>query len=102
MMVVPLRDNAFNRAKSNIAQLEATFGGMLTVGPKWPEWTTGIEQADRLLYASPQQIESRLARAAALARNGTGPVVDELQQHFLSVAEVYDTQFRRHVVGGGV
>jgi hypothetical protein len=39
-VIVPLQDNAFNRAKSNIAWIEATYAGALTVGPNWPEWPT--------------------------------------------------------------
>lgn len=36
--LVPLKDSAFNRAKSNIAWLEATYAGAATVGPDFPEW----------------------------------------------------------------
>lgn len=38
VMVVPLIQNEFNRCKSNIAWLEATFGGALCIGPDMPEW----------------------------------------------------------------
>lgn len=37
-MLVPLCDNPFNRAKSNIAWLEATWSGALTIAPNWDEW----------------------------------------------------------------
>jgi hypothetical protein len=41
--IVPLHDNAFNRSKSNIAWLEATYAGAVTLAPDWPEWQrTGI------------------------------------------------------------
>jgi hypothetical protein len=36
--VVPLCDNAFNRSKSNIAQLESLAAGALAIVPDWPEW----------------------------------------------------------------
>lgn len=36
--IVPLEDNAFNRCKSNIAQLEALAAGALAIVPDWPEW----------------------------------------------------------------
>lgn len=32
---VPLHDNLFNRCKSNIAWIEATFAGAVTVAPEW-------------------------------------------------------------------
>lgn len=36
--IVPLEDNAYNRCKSNIAQLEALAVGALAIVPDWPEW----------------------------------------------------------------
>lgn len=38
LMIVPLHDCAFNRGKSNIAWLEATSAGAVTLAPDWPEW----------------------------------------------------------------
>lgn len=36
--IVPLADNSFNRAKSNIAWMEALHAGALCVAPDWDEW----------------------------------------------------------------
>ena len=36
--IVPLKDRAFNRAKSNISWLEFTAAGAATVCPEWEEW----------------------------------------------------------------
>ena len=36
--IVPLADNKFNRSKSNIAWIEATYSGALTIAPDWEEW----------------------------------------------------------------
>lgn len=36
--IVPLRDNRFNRSKSNITWLEATMAGGCCVCPDWSEW----------------------------------------------------------------
>lgn len=36
--IVPLKDNAFNRSKSNVAWLESTYMGTAVVAPDWPEW----------------------------------------------------------------
>lgn len=38
MVQVPLVDCDFNRSKSNIAWLEASFAGAITLGPDWEEW----------------------------------------------------------------
>lgn len=38
LMIVPLEDCPFNRAKSNIAWVEATHAGAVTLAPDWPEW----------------------------------------------------------------
>lgn len=35
---VPLQDNLFNRCKSNIAWIEATYAGAVTIAPAWDEW----------------------------------------------------------------
>lgn len=37
-MMVPLHNSDFNRCKSNIAWLEATFCGAAAIGPAWDEW----------------------------------------------------------------
>lgn len=38
VMIVPLHDCEFNRAKSNIAWMEAAFFGAMTIAPAWEEW----------------------------------------------------------------
>jgi hypothetical protein len=37
-LIVPLVDSDFNKAKSNIAWLEAVFAGGIAIAPDWPEW----------------------------------------------------------------
>lgn len=34
----PMVDNPFNRSRSNIAWLESTMAGSITIAPNWPEW----------------------------------------------------------------
>lgn len=84
ILFVPLRDNVFNRAKSNIAYLEATFGGMLCVGPRWEEWMTGISAAEALLYTSPQHAKDCLLQACVQAHKGAFTLINSLQEHFLT------------------
>ncbi len=38
IMVVPLHDCPFNRAKSNIAWIEGSYAGAVTLAPDWEEW----------------------------------------------------------------
>lgn len=52
-VIVPLADNDFNRSKSNIGYIEATYAGALTIAPNWPEW----RQPGVLLY-EPRKPES--------------------------------------------
>jgi hypothetical protein len=41
-VVVPLQDNPFNRAKSNIAELEAQAAGAIAIVPDWEEWRSVV------------------------------------------------------------
>jgi hypothetical protein len=69
-MVVPLLDNAFNRAKSNCSWLEATWAGLATAhftdtGFPLPEFDhAGILTAEQLSLATPESLA--LARARSL------------------------------------
>lgn len=38
VVIVPLVDNPFNRSKSNVAWIEATHAGAMTIAPAWEEW----------------------------------------------------------------
>lgn len=38
LFIVPLEDQPFNRSKSNIAWIEATCAGAVTLAPDWDEW----------------------------------------------------------------
>lgn len=38
LMIVPLEEIEFNKSKSNIAWIEATVAGAVTIAPDWPEW----------------------------------------------------------------
>lgn len=38
LAIVPLKDNLFNHSKSNLAWIEATCAGAITLAPEWPEW----------------------------------------------------------------
>lgn len=50
-VIVPLEDNAFNRAKSNAAWIEATHAQAVCIAPKMPEWDRpGIRQVKASWY----------------------------------------------------
>ncbi len=38
ILIVPMEDHPFNHSKSNIAWMEATWAGCLSIAPAWPEW----------------------------------------------------------------
>ena len=56
IQIVPLKDNLFNRAKSNIGWLDGLVGGSVCLGPDLPEWQyPGIQR-----YDSPESFEKGL------------------------------------------
>lgn len=59
---VPLMDNKFNRAKSNIAWIEATYCGAVTIAPTLPEW----QQPGVLNYENPEHCRKLLKVAAVM------------------------------------
>lgn len=51
IMLVPLTDTPFNRCKSNIAWIEATWAGAATVAPNWGEWVKpGVINYDKSFH----------------------------------------------------
>lgn len=52
-VIVPLYDNDFNRTKSNIAWIEATYAGAVCIAPNWPEW----QKPGVLVYDSPSEFK---------------------------------------------
>lgn len=56
LAIVPLKDTLFNRAKSNLAWLEATCAGALTLAPDWPEW----RRPGVVLYKDPKDFGTQL------------------------------------------
>lgn len=80
VFIVPLLDHAFNHSKSNIAWIEATMAGAVTVAPNWNEW----QKPGVILYNSPKTFESGLNEL--LKRN------DEFfrQSHALSKEYIMD------------
>jgi hypothetical protein len=54
--IVPLMFSEFNRSKSNISMLEATFAGALTIAPKMHEF----EQAGVFTYKDQAEFETKL------------------------------------------
>lgn len=55
-MQVPLNDSSFNRAKSNIAWIEAVHGGGICLAPNWPEW----QRPGIINYTGPQDYQEKL------------------------------------------
>lgn len=57
LMIVPLEDIGFNRSKSNIAWLESTVAGAVTLAPNWPEW----QKPGVITYDSIQDFGDKMA-----------------------------------------
>lgn len=63
IVVVPLHDSRFNRAKSNIAYLEAVTAGAITVAPDWEEW----RRPGVITYSEAGDLGDALAEAMSLS-----------------------------------
>lgn len=57
LMIVPLEDIPFNRAKSNIAWLEAVHAGAVALAPDWAEW----QRPGVITYKDPEDFEEKLS-----------------------------------------
>lgn len=58
IVVVPLKDDTFNRCKSNIAWLESTLAGAAVVAPDWPEWRKpGVET-----FSTPEEMAEKILK----------------------------------------
>jgi hypothetical protein len=58
LIQVPLQDNVFNRAKSNIAWIEGLHAGAVTLAPDWEEW----QRPGVINYKSPADYREKLDR----------------------------------------
>lgn len=56
IQMVPLVDSTFNRCKSNIAWIEGTYAGAMTLAPDWEEW----RQPGATTYATKKEFKDRL------------------------------------------
>lgn len=78
-VIVPLADNAFNKSKSNIGYIEATYAGALTIAPDWPEWRNpGV-----LLYKPnhPESFRETLVEALELDEKALDRLWQEARDH---------------------
>lgn len=60
-LLCPLLDNKFNRSKSNIAWIEATWAGAAVIGPDLPEW----KRPGIINYKDAMHLEKILVKVAA-------------------------------------
>ncbi len=77
LVIVPLEDQMFNRAKSNIAWLEGAAAGAVTLAPSWWEWT----QPGVITY-QPREFGAQLNKFLYGGFNG-GELYDWSRQHIL-------------------
>lgn len=99
VLMVPLADHPFNRSKSNIAGLEATFAGAVPIVPDWPDWqvpgwlhysdqstfaaqlelaiTMSDEEVDRRWSMAKRHIDNQLTIDTVNAKRNK--IVDELE-----------------------
>ncbi len=83
-LAVPLADTRFNRAKSNIAVLEAAWMGAVPIAPAWLE---GCALDGVLTYTSKADFETRLREAAGM---GEDERLDRLERLRKDIKQKYD------------
>ncbi len=94
VVMVPLKESAFNRCKSNIAWIEGTYAGAMTVGPDWEEW----QRAGIITYGKntfKQQVAFAIERDAE-AQNAFLELSREWINTFLTTDRVND--IRRELI----
>jgi len=83
IQIHPLVDNAFNRSKSNLAWIEATAAGALSIMPNMPEFDRG----GVLNYGTPEQFETVMLRTMRGFNHQGHPEVgyarDNVTRHYL-------------------
>lgn len=70
-VIVPLEDNSFNRAKSDIAALEASVFGAVPIVPRWLEWL-----GYTAMYHDAEDLENTIPAFIATANNFHKPAPD--------------------------
>ena len=60
-LICPLIDNKFNRSKSNIAWIEASWAGAAVIGPELPEW----KRPGIINYKDVTHLEKIISKVAA-------------------------------------
>lgn len=83
-MHVPLHDSKFNRAKSNIAWIEASYAGMATICPDWEEW----RNPGSILYKTPGEYRDALYAVV----NNEIDVEKQALQSWEYISEMYNLE----------
>lgn len=91
--LVPLKDSPFNRAKSNIAWLEATYAGAAAVGPDFPEW----DRPGVTTYGAGVGLAEAFGRAAECYARNVAESRAYIQEHLL-LSRV--NRLRAEILGG--
>lgn len=93
IMITPLVDCEFNRAKSNIAWLEGTHAGMACLGPDFPEW----KRPGCLNYSNAEDFGEKLAHLIGLSDTQHSERVEASWEHIqneLSLDKVNEKRLR--------
>jgi hypothetical protein len=101
--IVPLLDNKFNRCKSNLAWIEATYAGAVTIAPAWEEW----EKPGVMTYSSIKEFGEVIRSAVEIGQTQRSIMVDESRRYIednLLLSKVNDRRLAilEQVTGKGV
>lgn len=79
LFMVTLSDTEFNRCKSNIAWIEATYAGGVTLGPTWEEW----EKPGIINYKTPEGFGERLDQLLSVVTEKTAEHMHRLSWEYI-------------------
>lgn len=89
--IVPLVENSFNACKSNLAYIEATIAGAVTLAPDWVEWRCpGI-----VLYKDPKHFGEQLTMLIGMKQEDRDSMVELARAYVkenLSLSKINQTR----------
>lgn len=97
VVVVPLDDNPFNRSKSNIAWIEATYAGAVCVAPDWPEW-----QRPGVISYTPETFTAKLERAIRMSDAEQDATWKQAHDYIKANLQIHDVNRARDLIVGNL
>lgn len=80
LVFTPLKDIPFNRAKSNIAKIEGTYAGAVSLSMNWDEWKWN-DNPD-YYFENPEELYKKMSLGIKAVRDKNPAIEEEYQKNF--------------------